>query len=151
MHELDVCGLIAITPALIPHCTHTRASLGDRVMAKILIVDDSAFARNVVEMLVEQGGHEVVGRAENSEAALELFKRLHPELVTLDYLMTDKSGEEVLQEIIELDPSARVIMVSGSGDHTIGEKALQHGAKDFVEKPFMKRDLLKVIDQVMAA
>jgi len=119
-------------------------------MAKILIVDDSAFARNVLEMLVEQGGHEVVGRAANSDSALELFKKLHPELVTLDYLMTDKSGEEVLQEIINFDPNARVIMVSGSGDHTIGEKALKHGAKEFVEKPYMKRDLLKVIDQVMA-
>lgn len=119
-------------------------------MAKILIVDDSAFARKVVETVVVDGGHEVVGCAENSKAALESFKKLNPELVTLDYLMLDRSGEDVLREIIQCDPSARVIMVSGSGDHTIAEKALKHGAKDFVEKPFMKRDLLKAIDQVMA-
>lgn len=120
-------------------------------MAKILIVDDSAFARNVLETLVIRGGHEVVGCADSCSSAVELFKSLQPELVTLDYLMTDTSGEEVLREIINCDPSARVIMVSGSGDHTIGEKALEYGAKDFVEKPYMKRDLLRVIDQVMAA
>jgi len=119
-------------------------------MVRILIVDDSAFARNMLGMIVEKGGHEVVGRADCGESALKLFKSLHPELVTLDYLMTGKNGQAVLEEIIEHDPGARVIMVSGSGDHTIGEKALQIGAREFVEKPSIQRDLLKVIDQVMA-
>jgi FixJ family two-component response regulator len=41
-------------------------------------------------------------------------------------------------------------MISGSGDYTIEEKARKSGAKDFVGKPFMQRDLLRVIDQVMA-
>jgi len=119
-------------------------------MAKILIVDDSAFARNILGLIVERGGHEVVGQAKDGESALELFKNLHPELVTLDYLMTGKSGEAVLREIIEHDPDARVVMVSGSGDHTGEKKALRSGAGAFVGKPYMRRDLLKVIDQVMA-
>ena len=118
-------------------------------MAKILIVDDSAFARNSLRVIVESGGHAVVGRARNAEQALTLFKSLSPELVLLDYLMAGKSGEVVLKEIIQHKPGARVIMVSGSGDYTIEERALQNGAKAFLEKPNMKRDLLKVIDQVM--
>ncbi|MCH7507775.1 MAG: response regulator [Proteobacteria bacterium] len=118
-------------------------------MVKILIVDDSAFARNSISMMVESGGHEVVGRAEDGEQALKLFKSLHPELVMLDYLMPGKNGEVVLKEIIQHDPSARVIMISGSGDKTIEERALQTGAKVFVKKPCVPRDLLKVIDQVM--
>ena len=118
-------------------------------MAKILIVDDSAFARNWLGKIVESGGHEVVGRAGDGEQALTLFKSLHPELVILDYLMTGKSGEVVLKEIIQHDPSARVIMISGAGDHTIEERALQGGAKVFVEKPCVQEELLKVIDQVM--
>ncbi|MFT5139884.1 MAG: two-component system chemotaxis response regulator CheY [Lysobacterales bacterium] len=120
-------------------------------MAKILIVDDSAFARNTLRMVVEKGGHEVVGRAENGLKAMELFKTLRPELVTLDYLMTGMNGDLVLDEILEHDASAKVIMISGSGDHVIGAKALKAGAKGFLEKSFVSRDILKVIDQVMLA
>ena len=118
-------------------------------MAKILIVDDSAFTRNTLMMFFESGGHEVVGRAENAEQALDLFKTLQPELVTLDYLMPGKSGEAVLKEIIQHDPSAKVIMLSGSGDNALEERALHTGAKFFVEKPCAKREILDVIDQVM--
>ena len=118
-------------------------------MAKILIVDDSAFARRSISMIVENGGHEVIGRAEDGEQALELYKCLHPELVTLDYLMEGKNGDEVLEEMIRHDPHAKVIMLSGSGDHAIEVTALETGAKVFMEKPNMYLNLLKVIDQVM--
>ena len=119
-------------------------------MAKILIVDDSACVRKILGVIVEKGGHEVVGHAVDGESALELFKSLHPELVTLDYVMPGKNGETVLEEIIEQDPSTKVIMIAGSGDQTVEEKILQTGAKDFVDKAYVQRDLLKVIDQVMA-
>ena len=118
-------------------------------MAKILIVDDSAFARSSISMIVENGGHEVVGRAEDGDQAMHMYKSLHPELVTLDYLMDGMNGEEVLREMIQHDPEAKVIMLSGSGDHAIEETALQTGAKVFLEKPNMYMNLLKVIDQVM--
>jgi two-component system chemotaxis response regulator CheY len=119
-------------------------------MAKILIVDDSAFARNTLGMIIENGGHEVVGRAADGKSGVEMFKSLHPEVVTLDFLMDGKDGETVLEEIMEFDPKAKVIMISGSGDYTVQKTALKTGAKDFVEKPFLQRDLLNSIDQVMA-
>ncbi len=61
-------------------------------MPKILIVDDSAFARNMLRICVEKGGHEVVGLAIDGEQALKLFKSLNPEIVILDYLMPDTDG-----------------------------------------------------------
>ena len=67
----------------------------------------------------------------------------------LDYLMVGKNGMVVLKEIIQHDPSARVIMLSGSGDSTIEERALQIGAKLYMEKPVVQKDILKVIDQVL--
>ena len=120
-------------------------------MAKILIVDDSAFARKVVGMIVESGGHEVIGRACDGESGLEMFRSLEPELVTLDYMMAGKNGEEVLEEMIEHDPSSRVIMIAGSHDQVVQEKVLQTGAKEFIDKDCVQKDLLNVIDQVMAA
>ena len=118
-------------------------------MAKILIVDDSDFARNAIRKIVESGGHEVVGLAADGTQAMQLFKSLKPEIVTLDYLMPNINGEAVLGEMIQQDANARVIMISGSGDHTIGERALQIGAKIFLQKSHLQRDLLKAIDQVM--
>jgi two-component system chemotaxis response regulator CheY len=118
-------------------------------MAKILIVDDSVFARTRLRMLCEGGGHQVIGDAGTGKEALELYKSLGPELVTLDYIMGDKSGAAVLEEIIEHDPDARVIMISGSGDATIKHKVLQAGAKEFVGKFDSEIDILKVIDAVM--
>ena len=118
-------------------------------MAKILIVDDSAFARNSLRMSVESAGHEVAGLAKNGDQALTLFKSLNPELVLLDYLMAGKDGMVVLKEIIQHDPKARVIMISGAGDDTIEKKALKAGAKVFVGKTYVQRDILKKINQVM--
>ena len=117
-------------------------------MTKILIVDDSAFARNMMRICVEKGGHEVVGLATDGEQALKLFKSLHPELVMLDYLMPDTNGITILKEIIQYDPCARVIMISGTRDHTIEERSLQAGAKVYVEKHCQPRELLKVINQL---
>lgn len=118
-------------------------------MAKILIVDDSAFMRAKIRSMVENGGHEVVGLAQDGAQAVDMFKAMQPEIVTLDYLMAEKDGEEVLKELIRIDPDAKVIMISGSGDHTIEERTLQIGAKLFMEKPVVQKDILKVIDQVM--
>jgi len=118
-------------------------------MAKILIVDDSAFARNNLRMIVENGGHEIIGLAEDGEQALSLFKSLGPELVMLDYLMEGMSGMEVLKEIIQHDPDAKVIMVSGLGDSTVEEEALEAGARTFVRKPYAQTNILKIIDHVM--
>jgi len=120
-------------------------------MAKILIVDDSTFTRNLLRRVYESGGHDVVGHAGNAEQAMTLFKTLHPELVTLDYLMPGKSGEAVLEEMIQYDPNAKVIMISGSGDKTVEERLLQTGARKYVEKHLAQREILEVIDQVMEA
>jgi two-component system chemotaxis response regulator CheY len=120
-------------------------------MAKILIVDDSAFARNRLQLVIQGGGHKVVGHAMNGQQALEQYRELKPDLVTLDYLMPGMNGEEVLLELIKLDPSAKVVVISGSGDHSIKTKVLKAGAKEFVEKPSMQVEILKVLDLVMEA
>ena len=114
-------------------------------------MDDSAFARNRLKAIFEQAGHDVVGSAANGTQALNLFGSLRPDVVTLDYLMVGESGEEVLRDIIQQDPSARVIMVSGSGDNTIESRVLAAGAKLFISKFNGKEMFIKAVDQVMGA
>ena len=120
-------------------------------MSRILIVDDSAFARRRLESIFKGLGHEIVGLAENGSRALELYQSLHPDLVTLDHLMAGKSGEQVLKEIIEFDPDARVVFISGSGDHAIAERVIEAGAKEFVAKFNTQQDFGKVLERVINA
>lgn len=120
-------------------------------MARILVVDDSSFARSRLKLLFENAGHKVVGSAANGDQALSLYEELQPDLVTLDYLMAGKNGIEVLKEIIGLDPQARVIMISCLGNQTVEGKLLSAGAKVFVEKLNDQEEYLKAVDQVMQA
>jgi len=79
-----------------------------------------------------------------------MYEALRPDLVTLDYLMAKKNGEEVLKELIGHDPDAKVIMVSGSGDDEIEARVVNVGAKAFVEKFNGNQQLLQAIEQVIA-
>lgn len=119
-------------------------------MARVLVVDDSVFARHRIQQLLESDGHEVVGSSASGAEAVAMYKSLHPDLVTLDHLMDDLPGEAALQEILQFDPAARVIMISGSNDESLERRVLAAGARAFVEK-FNDRDgLLKVVGRVMS-
>lgn len=118
-------------------------------MAKVLIVDDSPFTRHLLGVIVKMGGHEVAGAAEDGKQALKMFRSLQPDLVTLDWLMPSKSGEAVLKKIIMLDPDAKVIMITGWANKSIEGRVLAAGAKAFLEKSNVQKDLLNVIDQVL--
>ena len=118
-------------------------------MAKVLIVDDSPFTRHLLSRVVEMAGHEVVAVAEDGEQALKLYKNIRPDLVTLDWLMPRKSGEAVLKKIMMLDPQARVIMITGWANKSIEGRVLEAGAKAFVEKSHVEKELLNVIERVL--
>lgn len=119
-------------------------------MAKILIVDDSEFARLRLQRLFEEGGHEVVACAAYGERALNEYRQHQPELVTMDHIMEDMSGEAAMKGILSLDPQARIIMISGSGDPGLERRTLDAGARAYVEKFNPDVDLLQIVDQVMA-
>ncbi len=104
-------------------------------MARILVVDDAAFMRKMVSDALTKGGHEVVGEAGNGTEAVVRFQELKPELTTLDITMPEKDGLAALKEIIELDPSARVIMCSALGQESKVLESIKLGARDFDDKP----------------
>jgi two-component system chemotaxis response regulator CheY len=120
-------------------------------MPRILVVDDSSFARKRLSLIFERAGHTVVGSASNGDQALSLFDELQPDVVTLDYLMMGKNGLEVLVNIIDHDPDARVIMVSGAGNDSMERKFLAAGAKHFVHKLNNQDKYLRAVNQVMEA
>ena len=121
----------------------------ERKMAKILIVDDSPFTRHLLGVIVKMGGHEVIGVAGDGREAFEQYKALRPDIVTLDWMMPSKSGEAVLKKIIQFHPYAKAIMITGWANKSVEERVLKAGAKAFIEKCNVQKELLQVIDKVM--
>lgn len=115
---------------------------------KVLIVDDALFMRNMLKEIFVKAGHEVVGEAANGVEAVERYRELRPDLVTMDIVMPLKSGIEALQEITGQDPEARVVMCSALGQESLVVEAVQSGAKDFIVKPFQEKRVLEVVSRV---
>jgi two-component system, chemotaxis family, chemotaxis protein CheY len=105
-------------------------------MARVLVADDASFMRQMIREIVEAEGHEVVGEASDGDEAVAEFKRLHPDIVTMDIVMPRRSGIDAVKGIIELDAGACVVMCSALGQETLVQEALQAGARDFIVKPF---------------
>lgn len=130
---------------------------------RVLVVDDSAFARKVVREVLQAAGMEVVGIARDGLEALEQIATLKPDVVSLDLVMPNLDGNGVLQALSALqDGSApRVVVVSMSNeDSAIGAEALQHGAISIVRKPTalatdqlyeLKDALVKAVREAAAA
>ena len=119
-------------------------------MARVLVVDDAAFMRKMVTDALTKGGHEVVGEAGNGNEAVARYQELRPEVTTLDITMPEKDGLQALQEIMALDPSARVIMCSALGQESKVLESIKIGAKDFVVKPFQPDRVLGAVDKALS-
>ncbi|MEO8179608.1 MAG: chemotaxis-specific protein-glutamate methyltransferase CheB [Deltaproteobacteria bacterium] len=104
---------------------------------RVLVVDDSAFARKVLRQALDsQPGIEVVGIAADGLEALEKIAALKPDVVTLDLVMPHLDGVGVLRELATQQGAPRVVVVSfSSGESELVVEALQIGAVDFVKKP----------------
>jgi two-component system chemotaxis response regulator CheY len=119
-------------------------------MARVLVVDDAAFMRKMVSDALTKGGHEIVGEAGNGNEAVLRYQELSPEVMILDITMPDKDGLAALDEIMTLDPGARVVMCSALGQETKVLQAIRAGAKDFVVKPFQADRVLGAVDKALS-
>ncbi|MDR0270071.1 response regulator [Paenibacillus sp.] len=116
---------------------------------RILIVDDAAFMRMMIRDILSKNGFEVVGEAQDGAQAIEKFKELHPDLITMDITMPEMDGIAALKEIKKLDPSAKVIMCSAMGQQAMVIDAIQAGAKDFIVKPFQTDRVIEAINKTL--
>ncbi len=119
-------------------------------MAKnVLIVDDAAFMRMMIKDILSKNGYNVVGEAENGKVAVEKFKELNPDLVTMDITMPEMDGIEALKAIRALAPGSTVIMCSAMGQQAMVIEAIQAGAKDFIVKPFQADRVLEAVKKAI--
>lgn len=117
---------------------------------RILIVDDAAFMRMMVKDILSKNGFEVVGEAENGKVAIEKYKELKPDLVTMDITMPEMDGIAAVKKIKEIDDSARIIMCSAMGQQAMVIDAIQAGAKDFIVKPFQPDRVIEAVRKALS-
>ena len=118
-------------------------------MARVLVADDASFMRQMIREIVESEGFEVCGEASDGVEAVDEFKKLQPDVVTMDIVMPRKSGIDAVRSIIALDPGACVVMCSALGQETLVTEAIQAGAKDFIVKPFKPDDVIDTLKRVL--
>ncbi len=112
---------------------------------RVLVCDDAIFMRTMISDILAEAGYEVVGEAETGVQAIERYKELHPDLVTMDIVMPDMGGIEAVREIVKRDPDAKILMCSAMGQQALVVEAIQAGAKDFVVKPFQPSRVLEAV------
>lgn len=119
-------------------------------MAKILIVDDSGYARRVHRQILEAAGHSIV-EASTGMTALERFFLDRPELVLLDLSMEDMGGLDVLRRLREMDSTARVVVISADVQQSTERMVMDAGAMRFIGKPAGSSELRSTVDQLLGA
>jgi two-component system chemotaxis response regulator CheY len=121
-----------------------RGQVGLR-MAKVLIVEDAPFIREMIRDILESHDHEIVGEAANGLEAIEKYKALKPDIVLMDILMPGMDGLSAITKIIEQDSTAKIIVVSALVKEALRKEAMRAGAIDFVAKPFQVERLLEAV------
>lgn len=115
---------------------------------KIMIVDDSLIMVSNLTLMITEMGHEVVGTARSGSEAVTKFKKLNPDIVTMDITMGDISGIEAVEKIMNINPDAIIIMITSHGQEKMVLDAINAGAKGYLLKPIKNENLKKVITDV---
>ncbi|MEM4275279.1 MAG: response regulator [Candidatus Nitrosocaldaceae archaeon] len=121
----------------------------NRENVKILIVDDALFMRAVLKDILVSIGYTKLFEAQDGLVAVEKFKTINPDLVTMDINMPNMNGLQALKAIMNINRKAKVIMVTSVEQRYTVQEALKLGAKDYIVKPFERSMVGMVIDRVI--
>ena len=116
---------------------------------RILLIDDDIIVRQTIANVLTDAGYEVVS-APDGVTGMRAYRRSRPDLVITDIIMPDQEGIQTLMEIHKVDPTAKVIAISGGGrtsNQRILDVARTMGASDTLAKPFDLEDLLRVVQR----
>jgi len=114
---------------------------------RILVVDDSNLLRNCISRCLVDAGHEVVGKAKDGDEAVELYRRLQPDAVTLDVTMRGKDGIAAAEEILQLDPRAAIIFYTLLDFPNLLDRTSRIGVRNIIRKGD-EAQLLKALDAI---
>ncbi len=117
---------------------------------KVLIADDTVLMRELIRGSLPSEDYQIVGEAASGDKAIEMYKELQPDVMILDINMPKMNGIDALEEIMKIDPKAKVIMCSDQKYEAMIMRALKKGAKDFVIKPFTSYDIFLAVKKLFS-
>lgn len=115
---------------------------------KVLIVDDSTYMRKQIgDILFPCEEIKIVGQAASGEAAIDMAMEKMPDLMTLDNILPDMRGLDVLQALRPLLPKTKYLMISAVGQQSVIDEAFELGVSDYLVKPIdFNRLTLKITE-----
>ncbi len=119
-------------------------------MAKIMIADDSDSIRLELKDILSIGEHEVLTEATDGAEAVDFYQEHTPDILLLDLAMPKKDGFTVVKEIMQIDPNAKIILITASDDQKVINQCLEQGASSYISKPFDFNIVLKAITNALA-
>ena len=117
-------------------------------MRTVLIVDDIPYVRKTLKQILSARGFKVIGEAENGEIAVSLYEELQPDVITMDLVMPVMNGVDATKRILNINPDARIVILSAMMQENLVADAIMAGAKDYIIKPFQTDEVMKVMNQV---
>ena len=118
-------------------------------MKPLLLIEDTPSLQMVYESVLRSAGHEVV-LASNAAEGLKKFTEALPRVVLLDLMLPDRSGLDLMQDILNIQPETNIIVVTANGSINRAVDAMRRGAYEFLLKPFNEQRLLNAIDNALA-
>jgi two-component system, chemotaxis family, chemotaxis protein CheY len=115
---------------------------------RVLVVDDEEIVRKLVSQVLKSAGYEVVGEAGDGKRAVDMYKTLRPNLVTMDVEMPYLNGIDALEQILAIDPKAVVVMLTNEKEKYTVAKIIKAGAKDYIVKPIKRQIILEKLRKV---
>lgn len=115
---------------------------------RVMVVDDHPMWRDAVERDLQDAGFEVVGVAANGAEAVARFPACRPQVVVLDLQIPAPSGVEVTEQVLQHDPSARVLILSASGEQDDVLAAVKAGATGYLVKSASREELIAAVQSV---
>ncbi|MBP7652046.1 response regulator [Candidatus Dependentiae bacterium] len=120
-------------------------------MAKILVADDMVVMRSFIKTILIKEGHTIAGEAGDGEEAYEQYKKILPDLVTMDLTMPKLNGIESSEKIINEFPDAKIIIVSALEQKNVILEAFKAGVKNYVLKPIKRDNLIKIVNDTLVS
>ncbi|HEY4583149.1 MAG TPA: response regulator [Lysobacter sp.] len=116
----------------------------------VLLCDDSRALRMLTTQQLDACGYQLAGEADNGVRAVEQYLAIRPDVVLLDLVMPKVDGKAALKRILELDPDAKVVVLSSLGAQSDIEQCLAMGARSYLQKPIDRDTLARVLADVIA-
>lgn len=118
-------------------------------MSGILIVDDNHFQREQLKTILSNAGYPIIGSAGSGTEAVRLLRSVRPTMVTLDLVMPDMNGLDLLRSIRAAYPTLPVMVCSSFGHEVVADLARRSGAFAFFAKPYPEARLLKEVERII--